>query len=92
MSSRFISMQTYDANERFTYAVDEDAMCVIGGPDGITAEEDVFILDHAITVKCVCVRWPVAVAVYAPSRLMCRTTGSRTFASCCVRCLEPKSA
>ena len=41
----------FDANEHFTYAVDEDEMCVVGGEGGITAEQDIFVLDHAITAK-----------------------------------------
>ncbi len=50
--------QTFDAGERFTYAVDEDSMCVVGGEGGISKEEDIFLLDHAITCKygstCIC--------------------------------------
>ena len=47
-----LSSQVFDAAEHFTYAVDEDAMCVVGGSGGIAKEADIFLLDHAITVKC----------------------------------------
>jgi hypothetical protein len=31
-------------------------MCVVGAEGGIQAESDVFLLDHAVTVKCVFAR------------------------------------
>jgi hypothetical protein len=51
-----LTAQTFDASEFFVYAVDEDSMCVVGAEGGIQAESDVFLLDHAVTVKCVFAR------------------------------------
>lgn len=76
--------QVIDANERFTYAVDEDAMCVVGGPDGITAEEDIFVLDHAITVKWVPATFD-GLMVWIFTRCGAYV-GMRTSGSCCERC------
>lgn len=65
--------QTFDASEFFVYAADEDSMCVVGAEGGIQAESDIFLLDHAITVKCVSVFVVCGVLSRFPRlQLLCR--------------------
>jgi hypothetical protein len=76
------SSQVFDAASFFSYASDGEEMCVVANESGIAAESDIFILDHAITVKwvpvcqpsrdyllcsvCVCVDMSDAVVVRIP--------------------------
>ncbi len=47
------SSQVFDAASFFSYASDGEEMCVVANESSIAAESDIFILDHAITVKWV---------------------------------------